>query len=218
MQPVHRLHCACGKTRVEIAGTPIVSSECYCNSCREAGARLQSLAGAPRLLDGNGGTRFVLYRKDRVRFVEGADAPKEFRLTPASKTRRVVASCCNTPLGNLVGTRIPFIGVVAQAFERPDDTVGAPIGRIYGKYARGTPPGGSARASLRVFARAIVMVLGWKVTGRTWPHPFFERGASVPRYPVRTLSTAEREALRPLCGPRPAQDAGVTVAPPGSLR
>jgi hypothetical protein len=45
-----------------------------------------------------GTTRFVLYRKDRIDFVKGATHLKEFRLTPESKTRRVVASCCNTPI------------------------------------------------------------------------------------------------------------------------
>jgi hypothetical protein len=49
-------------------------------------------------LEANGGTRFVLYRKDRVSFLKGTEFLKEFRLTPGSKTRRVVATCCNTPV------------------------------------------------------------------------------------------------------------------------
>jgi hypothetical protein len=42
-------------------------------------------------------------------------------------------------------------------------------------------------------------VLGWKLHGQTWPHPFFDRAARAPRYPVAVLSRDEREALRPLC-------------------
>jgi hypothetical protein len=49
-------------------------------------------------MESNCGTRFVLYRKDRVRFIAGAGRLAGFRLTSASKTRRVVASCCNTPM------------------------------------------------------------------------------------------------------------------------
>ena len=49
-------------------------------------------------MEGNGGTRFVLYRKDRVRFIAGAGRLREFRLTPASTTRRIVARCCSTPM------------------------------------------------------------------------------------------------------------------------
>lgn len=75
-----------------------MSTECCCNSCREAGGKLQSLPGAPPLLEDSGTTRFVVYRKDRVRFLQGTDALKELRLTARSPTRRVVASCCNTPV------------------------------------------------------------------------------------------------------------------------
>lgn len=92
------LTCRCGQVQIETALRPIVSSECFCDSCRTAGARLERLHQAPRLLGPHGGTRFVLYRKDRVRILEGADRLKEFRLTPRSPTRRLVANCCNTPV------------------------------------------------------------------------------------------------------------------------
>ncbi|MEX0956322.1 MAG: DUF6151 family protein [Rhizobiaceae bacterium] len=92
------LACHCGEVRIEVAGAPIVSSECCCNSCREAGARIGALPGAKPVVDDKGATRFELYRKDRVRFVSGAEHLREFRLTPKSKTRRVVAACCSTPL------------------------------------------------------------------------------------------------------------------------
>jgi hypothetical protein len=92
------LSCACGKVQLHVQGTPIVNAACCCNSCRTAGARLQALPRAPAVVDAHGATRFVLYRKDRVGFAQGAELLKEFRLTPDSKTRRVVASCCNTPV------------------------------------------------------------------------------------------------------------------------
>lgn len=98
MTQITRLACACGQVHIEVEKAPIVSAECHCNSCRSAGEKLQALPDAPPVLEANGGTRFILYRKDRVRFTKGADLLKEFRLTPQSKTRRVVASCCNTPV------------------------------------------------------------------------------------------------------------------------
>lgn len=93
-----QLRCACGQVQLQVEGAPIVSVECCCNSCRAAGARIQALPAARQVLETNGATRFVLYRKDRIRFLEGADHLKEFRLTPGAKTRRVVATCCNTPV------------------------------------------------------------------------------------------------------------------------
>lgn len=53
---------------------------------------------APPFLQSNGGTRFVLYRKDRIRFLKGAELLRDFHLTAEATTRRAVASCCNTPI------------------------------------------------------------------------------------------------------------------------
>ncbi|MDM0110695.1 hypothetical protein QTI66_00960 [Variovorax sp. J22R133] len=98
MKKPTELSCICGQVRLEVQGRPIVNAECCCNSCRTAGARLQALPSAPRIVDTHGATRFVLYRKDRVDFTKGAALLEAFRLTPESKTRRVVAICCNTPV------------------------------------------------------------------------------------------------------------------------
>lgn len=76
----------------------MLSVECCCDSCREAGAQLQQLPGAAQVLGPHGQTRFELYRKDRVRFVSGADRLQEYRLKPDAPTRRVVAGCCNSPV------------------------------------------------------------------------------------------------------------------------
>lgn len=97
-QPHTALHCTCGRFQLALVGRPIVSVACCCQSCRAAGARMQKLPSARPVLDAHGCTPFVLFRKDRVRFLAGAAALREFRLQPASKTRRVVASCCNTPV------------------------------------------------------------------------------------------------------------------------
>lgn len=96
--PTDRLACACGQFHLEVEGAPIVSSECHCNSCRAAAARLEKLPGAPPVREPNGGTRFVLYRKDRVRFPDGTALLEAFRLSADTPTRRAVASCCNTPV------------------------------------------------------------------------------------------------------------------------
>lgn len=40
----------------------------------------------------------VLWRKDRVHCVRGGDRLVAHRLSPASTSRRMVASCCETPM------------------------------------------------------------------------------------------------------------------------
>lgn len=92
------LKCACGQTQLEVTGSPIASVECCCTSCREASVRMRALDGAPDFLSEHGTTPFVMYRKDRVRFIGGEDTLKAFRLSAKASTRRAVATCCNTPV------------------------------------------------------------------------------------------------------------------------
>ena len=98
MTQATELRCTCEQVVLTVEKTPIVNAECCCDSCREAGKRLQGLPGAPSILGPHGTTRFVLYRKDRVRFLEGTRRLKAFRLTSGSTTRRVIAACCSTPV------------------------------------------------------------------------------------------------------------------------
>jgi len=98
MQNEMELTCNCGQVVMQFRGKPILSAECLCSDCQKAGAFLQKLPGAPAVLDDKSATPFVLYRKDRVRCLKGAELLREYRLTQASKTRRVIASCCNTPV------------------------------------------------------------------------------------------------------------------------
>jgi hypothetical protein len=98
MPDVTELACRCGKVRMILDGPPLLTAECHCNSCREGAARMAALPGGASVVADNGGTPYVLYRKDRVRFVAGAELIGAFRLTPKSHTRRVLATCCDTPL------------------------------------------------------------------------------------------------------------------------
>ncbi|CAN7219218.1 MULTISPECIES: GFA family protein [Ensifer] len=90
--------CNCGRVQMHAVGRPIVATACYCASCRKAGALLEAIPGAAPVLNSDGSTDFVLFRKDRIDCVRGADQLREHRLTPTSKTRRVVATCCNAPM------------------------------------------------------------------------------------------------------------------------
>lgn len=90
--------CQCGKVKVEAIGRPILTASCYCMSCQDAGHRLERLASAPPVLDPDGGTSVILYRKDRVQCVTGRQHLEEHRLKPDSPTRRVVATCCNSAM------------------------------------------------------------------------------------------------------------------------
>jgi hypothetical protein len=50
------------------------------------------------VLNGDGGTDFLLYRKDRVRCTGGGEQLQAHRLKPDSPTRRMAAGCCNSAM------------------------------------------------------------------------------------------------------------------------
>ena len=92
------LTCTCGSVELQVQNPPILSVECLCTSCRTAADIIDTLPGAPPIRAATGGTRMQMYRKDRVRCTKGAANLREFRLNDTTKSRRVIATCCNTPM------------------------------------------------------------------------------------------------------------------------
>jgi hypothetical protein len=60
--------------------------------------QLEDLPGAPPLLESDSSTQVLLFAKHRTLCSRGQQFLAEHRLTPETKTRRVVATCCNTAL------------------------------------------------------------------------------------------------------------------------
>jgi hypothetical protein len=89
--------CSCGATALALVGAPIVVATCHCESC-EAAARQFEEEGAVPLIGTAGGVDYVLFRKDRVTLLRGKDNLSDRRLTTSSPTRRVVATCCQSPM------------------------------------------------------------------------------------------------------------------------
>lgn len=98
MSQLTQLQCHCGKTRLELSGKPFLITECLCNSCRKAATYLQQQHQAPNFVTPLGATACAEYRKDRVKLSHGENYLTEFKLSADAGTRRILASCCNTPL------------------------------------------------------------------------------------------------------------------------
>lgn len=203
------LRCRCGAVRGTVSNAAPQSANrvvCYCDDCQ---AFMHQL-GRADLLDAHGGTDIVQVAPSSLSFVQGQDKIAGVRLTPKGLFRWHT-TCCNTPVGNSLTPSVPFVGIAVQAFDggapRADEAFGKPIGAILGKYAVGEAPKGSTGLNLALIARAIGKVLGWRLRGKAWPHPFFKRETGEPIYPLTVLSQQQRDALRPLCGPHPAAPA-----------
>ncbi len=92
------IRCSCGSVEFEARGKPILASICYCDDCQKASRQIESLPNAPRILREDGGTPYVLFRKDRVACLRGSQLVVEHRLDGESFTKRVIASCCNSAM------------------------------------------------------------------------------------------------------------------------
>jgi hypothetical protein len=205
MNPAAEFQCRCGGVSgraLDASPSTVNRIVCYCDDCQ---AFLHYL-GRADLLDAGGGSDIVQLAPATLRFDRGSEHILGLRLSPKGMYRWY-AACCKTPVGNTVTPAIPFVGVLAAGFQSNtssvDDAFGKPIGKIMGKFA--TPPAPeSTLTQVRSVARMIGKLLGWKLRGATWPHPFFDRTTRAPKYAVTTLTPAERDALRPLCGPNAA--------------
>ena len=177
---------------------------CYCDDCQAFAHYL----GRADLLDARGGSDIVQVPPASVTFTRGWDQIDGVRLG-VKGLYRWRARCCQSPLGNTATPAIPFVGLPASSFlaegAGPDAVFGKPRGAIMGQFAIGGAPPGTKGIPLKLMASTIARVLGWRLRGRTWPHPFFDRETVKPLYSFTTLEQGERERLRRLCGPRPAE-------------
>jgi hypothetical protein len=80
----------------EAKGRPIGVIVCYCDDCQQGSRQLELLPNAKPILDADGGSPYVLYRKDRFECTKGRELLQDTRLKVNSPTRRVIARCCNS--------------------------------------------------------------------------------------------------------------------------
>lgn len=90
--------CTCGQVEFEATGPPIASAACYCDDCQAGGGQIEALPHADRVLNPDGGTEYLVYRKDRVRCTKGGSHLKPYKIMASSATNRVVATCCNAAM------------------------------------------------------------------------------------------------------------------------
>lgn len=192
------MSCRCGNVRGQVGPAEARLSNrvtCYCDDCQAFAHHL----GHADLLDARGGSDIIQIPPASLAFTQGLDKIGAVRLS-AKGLYRWRACCCNTPIGNTVTPTIPFVGLLASTFrcegQDPDALFGKPRGAIMGQFAIGGPPPGSKGIRPWLMASTIAKVLSWRLAGRAWPHPFFDRRTGRPAYPVTILSTEERARLR----------------------
>lgn len=203
------LACRCGGVHGRLqhaSGASLNRTVCYCDDCQAYLHRL----GRADLLDEHGGTEIVQVAPSAVTFDRGLERIAGLRLSPKGMYRWY-ASCCDTPLGNALTPAVPFIGIPVGLLrgtpdaERRDQVLGPIRARVQTKFATSPVTPTPASKVALMFAHVTKLLATWKLTGKGWPNPFFERTTGTPRSPVVVLTKEERDQLRPLSGPQHAR-------------
>jgi hypothetical protein len=114
--PTHVARCRCGAVELGAWGGPILVSACYCDDCQAAAWRLAASADPAPASGADGGAEFMLFRRDRIACTRGADRLRAMRLTDASKTRRMIAGCCATPMYLAFDDKRPWVSAFRAGF------------------------------------------------------------------------------------------------------
>lgn len=114
----HSGRCRCGAVELAATGRPIIASVCYCDDCQAAARQIATLASplAP-VDDTDGGTQYLLFRKDRFACTKGFEHLTAIKLTDASATRRMVAACCNSAMYMAFDDKRHWVSAYRNRFE-----------------------------------------------------------------------------------------------------
>jgi hypothetical protein len=179
-----QLSCECGLVKGLASNiTPDNGNHVVCCCC-DCQAFAHHLDKQDSTLDECGGTRLFQTSQSQVKITQGAEKVACLRLTKKGITRWYT-TCCNTPLGNTVSGKVPFIGIISSFIQQDADTKKAlgPV-RAYVQTQYATQPPSfknhNAKFGLGITLRIMTKILGWKIRGMGKPSAFYdERGKSV---------------------------------------
>jgi hypothetical protein len=193
------IQCECGKFRAQLEKFPRNTPGrlvCYCDDCQTF---LEYLNRAD-LLDTAGGTEVIPVYPAEMKILEGREVLKCVRLSPKG-LYRWFTGCCNTPVAN-VQPGFPWVGMVHRVYSVKDagyleKTLGPIKSRIMGRFAKGTPPNGTASGiDFKGFVTVLPFLLKGVVMGRAKGSPFFEQDGRTPIVHPVVLSLDEKNAIR----------------------
>lgn len=193
------LRCACGKLKgtVAVAADSGLHVVCYCKDCQA----FAHFLGRGDITDQWGGTHIFQMAPSNVRITEGNEAIRCVRLSQKGMHRWYCGEC-KTPIGNTLGPKLPFVGLISSIIDAKaagvslDDVLGKP--RVYGfpeAAIGGAPPQAKDNSKFKFLAKAAASLAKWWLTNAGWPSPFFDEATRAPRAPVQVLSPEERAKL-----------------------
>jgi len=173
-----KLACNCGKVTGLVhdaepgKGNRIV---CYCKDCQ---AFAKAVDREEDTVNQYGGTDIYQVAPSAVEISQGLENISCLRLSEKG-LHRWYASCCNTPLGNTGKPGRPLVGLIHTFFSRDQDIdsiIGPAEGPVFASSARKELPDDlkGPKSQFAVVLRMVRKLIGWKLTGKSLPNPFFD--------------------------------------------
>ncbi len=191
-----KLKCKCGAVEGVATGATAQSGNrvvCCCDDCQRFAAHLN---GESEILDEFGGTDIYQTSQSQVTMSAGAEHLRCIRLSEKGLTRWYT-DCCNTPVGNTVSARIPFVGLIHSFMDTEhrtehgtkhgrDETLGPVRAYVQVQHAIGEPdyPHSAQKFPLGITLRIIRKMLMWKLTGMSKPSAFYDESGQARSKPT----------------------------------
>ena len=194
--PQVKLKCSCGSMQGRTRPIDADSGSRIACCCRDCQSFSHFLGKADEILDEYGGTDIYQMPVSHLQITEGIEHLACLKLDEKG-LHRWYAQCCNTPIGNTMGSGAPFVGVIHNFMdhEKSRDEELGPL-RGYGliKFAKKKIPSDVLGSSTRLILRTLSNLLIWKLKGLNKPSNFFdENGRSIVQ--PKVLDENSREQL-----------------------
>jgi hypothetical protein len=192
------IRCQCGKFKAELTEFPRATPgrlKCYCDDCQQYLVHLERTD----LLDAAGGSEVIPTYPANMKVLSGSEHLKCTRLSPKGMFRWST-TCCNSPVAN-TSARSPWIGVMRNMYtaddaQLPERTLGEVRSSIFGRYATGVvPPGTADKVSFRAIRTVLPFLLKGIITRKSTPSPFFKSDGKTPILEPTVLSSEQRSQL-----------------------
>lgn len=173
-----KLKCECGRvegTAGDVSAETGYHLVCYCDDCQ---AFAHHLGTSDRVLSDHGGSEIFQLAPSQITISKGKDQLACLRLTPKGM-HRWYADCCNTPIANTLGPKVPFAGLLVIFIDSNDleERLGPVRVHAQSKYAADSWPNDQKRIGVPLSSVVSIVpkIAAWKLTGKGSPSPFFNR-------------------------------------------
>lgn len=110
------IRCSCGSVEIHAHGAPMTSVVCYCDTCQAGSRQIEAATTSGPIIGTDGGTDYVLFRKDRVEYAKGAELLKGYQVDEKSATSRVIATCCGSPMMMRLAPAMHWVPIYRMRF------------------------------------------------------------------------------------------------------